>query len=575
MDTIKAFIIDLLEYKKTIVNNYGEIVNKGYNIKQLFFMTLQQDIESLSTMESLFKKHFAIKYKYRTMMTLISCIMPWNENWMDNLKNENVITIATENEKESKRKDIQIEIVAINVFGCKKSRDIDVMVVVKDYSQIMINDYIKDYVKQKLASIGYDVSRPIDINVCCKEHGNLQMMLHGGKETQNIIYHTYKFHKQIDPCIVDKTIEIIKFDKIIATAKFILDNFDKFVDDKVYKVENRNRKIAYCGHWTKISYVIDLMQNNLMLKYSDSIDWLNRMKSLTMKIVQIILAEQDIYLYSKDELIDKMCELFGNELYNGLSYLLFYGTEGYYDQKVVDYLFNQFCSIAINYEPSEPEWQEIPVNFNGSIPVNDIIVQEFFNSPMEQTQKLKDFMKGKSVNEMFIIPCVGKEHLKSIEQYCIFVDQRTRDWLEFNKKYSHSLSCVPQWIGYYHMIRANIMEMFCIFHSDFSQLFPNAKSIERATVGYLIKDDIGIAPDMILNVDGVLYPVEIKCLIGNNHNSDHRRAIELAKKELKTCSDIIGENGINKGILLFMHIFELNDEDDSTEFEACAVIIDL
>lgn len=58
-------------------------------------------------------------------------------------------------------------------------------------------------IKDRLINDQYDISeKELDINlIILNEKGNISISLKGGKSTQNIIFYTYKFHKQVYPCL--------------------------------------------------------------------------------------------------------------------------------------------------------------------------------------------------------------------------------------------------------------------------------------------------------------------------------------------------------------------------------------
>src|SRR5207247_1544387 len=90
------------------------------------------------------------------------------------------------------------EYISFNVIGCPESRDIDLVVVMKN--KVDVKELIDlEKLKGELVLLGYDINRELDINQIYiqEEDGKLQQSSKGApNETQNIIYYTYKHHKQ-------------------------------------------------------------------------------------------------------------------------------------------------------------------------------------------------------------------------------------------------------------------------------------------------------------------------------------------------------------------------------------------
>ncbi|AYV76616.1 MAG: hypothetical protein Terrestrivirus9_53, partial [Terrestrivirus sp.] len=557
----------------------------------------------------IFSKYFnSDKIDFKFISKIINEIRPW-----DNLFEDRIHRMISENnywteklQETVETEKINIEIIGVNVFGCPKSRDIDVMVVLSSPHQVtQMNPgktntkIIEEEVKKVLVECGYNLNRKLDINLCYVQDGNIYCMINGGRETQNIVFQTYHLHKQLYPCIVNKMIEIDPVDKIVATAKFILDYFEVLVGKDIYAQERQNRKDAYTGSWTKITYAIDIMKQSKLILYSESTEWLNAMKSLCMKIVQIILAENNVYEYTKEGLIERFSTLYP-DLRNGIEWCLFYGTRGSYNGETIKLLFSEYTKIAEIHEPIELEWKNIEINLTpnqfGSISTD--LISEFLKNPLVPTREFEEGFKLISqeggtnqvtrINHLFLIPCVGIEFLPpQLLDHVYIVPQRSSEWLNLLKEYICGTNLgVKQYNGedwvktYYNLIRGNIMEMFGIFHTDLSVFFD--KPFHRVTIGLLVeKKEIssrGMAPDLLLVSENDVIPVEIKCLVGRpGNNHDYRRAVHLAKKELTASFNILSialPNNPRKGIILIINTF-VNDFGSDYEFIARATMIDL
>ena len=109
-----------------------------------------------------------------------------------------------------------------NIFGCPLFTDIDIAFlvdnpdIIQKYKQNqIILDYgdILDEIKKHYPLKEFDINL-----VALDVHKNLSMAYKGSKETQNIIYNTYRYHRQKYPCFFDKQIDVDLNDKIRGLA---------------------------------------------------------------------------------------------------------------------------------------------------------------------------------------------------------------------------------------------------------------------------------------------------------------------------------------------------------------------
>ena len=187
-----------------------------------------------------------------------------------------------------------------NVFGCPLSTDIDVAIVVTTIMDEKILEL--NCIIDKLKTLGYDTTKSIDfIQIVLDERGTFCLSNIGSKETQNMIFHTYKYHKQMYPCIFNKPIEYVEpIDKIRTTSKYVIDNLEEFIDEELYKSDKDLKKRIYKNLPTRIECTNVLLQNYTITELNSLI------KSLCVKIYQSLIAyefpEHIPIMYSKVDL---------------------------------------------------------------------------------------------------------------------------------------------------------------------------------------------------------------------------------------------------------------------------------
>lgn len=533
---------------------------------------------------------------YKLCFRLIDIIEPWNEPMNEIiLTDSNIIklhrlTIDSTSE--------QIDIQSFNVFGCPHSRDIDVIVAVASPHLITNGNMhlLESDLKLKLAEIGYDVNRGLDINLCYALNGNIHCISNGGRETQNILFQTYDLHRQAYPCIVTSNIEIDIMDKLKATAKFILDHLEVLIGKKFYQVVRSDRKEAYKKSEDSIdfsnkmcSYILDNINESVDLTLNN-IQWRNFMKSLVMKIIQLILQFDSIETsYTKMGLTEKFDSLYQGSK-ESILWFLFYGTKGVFDIAILIVLFQQYNWIVhelnTTYEPLQ--FQPIQIDMSSvETSISNDLLSEFLKSASEPTSTFEvEFDKvcpNRDLNDFFQVDPIGAEYIPSdLNAHLHQIQQRSGEWLDLLRFYKcgTSLGVTPldpnvNWVKfYYNLIRGNIIEQMVISGGNFDSIL--GVSSHKITVGLLVREkkqgSPGCSPDLLLKINvvdpicsrttttGNIIPVEIKCINSRpNNNHDYRRSIKLATKQLESTIDILSvalPSNPRMGIICIVYFYD-------------------
>ena len=365
---------------------------------------------------------------------------------------------------------IQKEIIKLkeyNIFGCPLSTDIDIAFLVSNqdiierykHAQIELDfDDILDEIKKDYPNKDFDINL-----ITLDSQNNLSTAYKGSKETQNIIFNTYKYHRQKYPIFFDKQIDIDLNDKIRGLCVFILDYLRDIIGNEEYKHQREIKKRIYNDPAERIKYVNEVLSN-----ISINIDK-NIIKSITMKLIQIILLNDNLYAYTKKDMIELIQNYFDKNYENELWNLL---TRGSYHiaskdkdkQLIFNLLVNKY--IIIYYDLLNTyQWKKINVNFNNNVTkLDDDIITEFIKSPLVPNDKFLNIAKyimDDDINKYFILDIYGIEFLpQELHKYIIFEPQRSVKWIEYHREFTKGKLHIEG--DKYSMIRGAIGEMFII-----------------------------------------------------------------------------------------------------------------
>jgi hypothetical protein len=459
------------------------------------------------------------------------------------------------------------------VYGCPNSTDIDVACIIdKEYitnaipKPLLKSEYMR--LCQELESIGYDVHmRGIDLNLLCIEAGSCIAQLKGGIDTTNILKYTYDLHKQYYE--LDFPIEFIEstdIDKIKAMAKFIFD-YIKDVVLNYHELREERQKTYMRGseEMIKSSLIyIKYIQTNPDDKKKK---WFDFMKSITMKIIQLIIfTESKLYLYTKDEMT-KISNSYGFVV-EGIEYLLYRGTRGRFCENTIIKLFDYYIMIVDKYYKT---LNCTTISYHKSIVqnttrLNDELFREFIISPNVYTETFeKEWIEQnyENVNELFPINSTEIEKIKLprhiIENHLYQISQRSDEWMKLMKCFKCGKSGADikdTMTGKYNLIRGSITESIIIDLFDPSQI--QLFGWEKVTTGMIVENkeipgSTGCSPDLLLVKDNMIIPVEIKTLHDYNHNCDYYNKLELAQKQCQSVEKILGKHLIYSNLVIISY----------------------
>jgi len=526
---------------------------------------------------------------YRKVKDFVFAIRPWEPNPPQFTNNPQICWFVEFVNKWIKPEVNYVPYNLFLVFGCPASTDIDVAVFVTNRDDVF-GQIDEDKIRTELQELGYDIDyRKVDLAFVYMKNNVIINTGKGGKEIQNIIIHTYRYHRQKYPCPEFEIMPVDIQEKISATAKFIIDKLKILLLKQTYR-NIRNAKIEnYIGEWKRVEFSIAMFPT-IILEANPNEKWRRTMKSIVMKICQLILVENNILEYTKDGLAKKISDIFCQVDHQSLQYLLFWKKEGKLNTDLLAFLFNKYQMICEKHQPTEVVWIKHALNSHTNpTKLSDILFQEFVNSPFEPTEKfIQEWEKrydSTDASSMFIMQSDANSIPKDVQDsHVIDISQRTPEWknlLTFYKCGDNSVD-KSKWIdvrGIYHLIAGNIIEDMAIQQIDWQSLFPD-NYVEIASVGLLVKEkgvqnSPGIAPDLLLVIDETkIVPVEIKCLaqkpvenLSKDGNKNYRHKVSLAVRQIESTLDILDEN---QGIVCLINVYI---EDDKAKFEAHLTII--
>ena len=246
------------------------------------------------------------------------------------------------------------ELIGFIVVGCPESTDTDIIVIVSPENQpkgqvLPLSPDSLIRLKERLLSIGINQEKELDINLIYLENGRVIGFSKGGQETVNIIHSTWMYHPQemdgstpkllkyILPLEKEKMRDIFPR-KVMDISRWTLKRLKEFIQINNYQSirQEKNTVLANPGHscmnfFINISSMIILHPNDL--GNLNETKWRNNMKSLTMKLIQVVLwfkYEETCYL--KVELAERCIPIIfedeSESLVQEALYYLLRGTVG-------------------------------------------------------------------------------------------------------------------------------------------------------------------------------------------------------------------------------------------------------
>jgi len=244
------------------------------------------------------------------------------------------------------------------VFGCPLSTDIDVVCYVDEIysSNGFVNPLFSSEIERltaELSELGYDVSRGLDISLVTIKENNIVALSKGGRETQNIIISTHMHHIQKYPVPALEWVTGDILDKCRAIAKFYLDHLEHIALDYA-SVRNKKKEVYTIGTDAILDFSKTILQY-INMSNIESQQWVDTMKSIVMKYIQLIILSVGKYEYTKEGLAIMIDEMFKHEFETiGTNCLWFLtrGKRGAFSDKALEFLHSKYVKIIDDYYKS-------------------------------------------------------------------------------------------------------------------------------------------------------------------------------------------------------------------------------
>jgi hypothetical protein len=527
------------------------------------------------------------------------------------------------------------------VCGSPDSTDTDVICIITDpdypfdfqVDKICLIDLINEMTKH-----GFDLGEEgelLDISVVqLNARSDVKKSAKGTTQvTQNIAFFTWHHHRQIHemPLPIKRCIpvsEISKSDILKGLIKCFMDNIKFFRSSDDYRLDSKRKGVEYGGTLKeKMNFVMSFVSSDLVLfpdqfndlkEFTDLEDpeiekryinkvkkWQDCMKSLMMKIIQMILLMCDQLEYNKLELPARYTECCKNYhgvkdweheirwfLTRGKSLISSTGemtTDIDRCKACLYHLLGQ-CSIIVDDVQIKTNWIQLEMsNFNNPSHFTDGFWSEYLNSQECTIEKvdqiilslrktfpekeLCDFTLG-DIMTFFYEESKNIDVLRIIDP--VFVQnhvyecaQRSPEWMHLLKFHMCGNNTgLPQMdiidgetdkehlqriiIFYWNLIQGNLAEEIVsnMVNLDIVDGV-DLSGYAQVHVGMIVeekdsKDSLGNAPDMLLvhPTTGDVIPVEIKGVVGEfSENNSLRRVLDTALKQLSRCRNIMLKYG--------------------------------
>lgn len=486
-----------------------------------------------------------------------------------------------------------------NIIGCPLSTDIDLVICssCREHLSLPIDPLVMieltNDLKINLNHLPNKLNK-LDINLIFIHpltNQIVQTQKGGAKETQNIIFSTYHHHEQKFSCLVKNLEELEISDKLSAICKFVLDRLSILLSQDAYNKLRKEKIDIYKGDKLRYPYIIKILQNpGLMIFKNDDIAWRSAMKSLVMKLIQLIqLWNDEPISYTKLELSQSECLNGDNENDNKKMAFMFLTRQCLSLEQFqmaipfLNFLYQTLGDI-MQHTQNELNWIVVTPNellkdikikakIDDTIDHNSMkqLINLFLESPsIPSLEFIKLFTKMSivhdtdgttkhSINSVFLIPSHNLKYLPlENRNQVIDIPQRSAEWLKLLNFYNCGKTPIEcsiiselkakqnpnraddDWIKEnFHIISGAIWEYIVINYLDIprylfakqEQQFESKYEYEKVTVGYLVQKigdekSAGVAPDLLL-VKNVKNTLNI-----DNENKENNDKVENDDDEI-------------------------------------------
>lgn len=291
-----------------------------------------------------------------------------------------------------------------NLFGGKNGSDVDVAVMRTNQKPLFPPDLIS-FTKYLSEKLGCDPEKidPIFFSVNTKEFPgeNVQKSFatdKGGKESINIVYHTYGSHDQEHPCFFteEDLIAVHPTDQIYAVGKWVFDKMKKFIGPVEYKKLAKKKADLYLKVEGRHFFSCEMME-----KFDPNASFETRRlwKSFVMKVSQIVIydrnkkAHLDKDTYLKSGMARIMSEYYPSMSDNFHDSLLYRDRlenkiPSCFVREMIEIYHQHYLKLFPNIDPEKLIF--LPVDIPNPTSLDDQIFEAWKESPRVVNDKFVD-----------------------------------------------------------------------------------------------------------------------------------------------------------------------------------------
>jgi hypothetical protein len=452
------------------------------------------------------------------------------------------------------------------LIGCKYSTDKDIIIFAET-----LQEFYADYDTKIFEEMFPDSEIDLNVALIRKINGTWRIMQTRkgiAVNTHNIVYFTAR-----TPTRITCKVELNIHDMARVIASHVMSFMKALLPIELYASQSRNRTKALTEK--RVEYAIDVLR---MIKPIDNQKWHSEMKSVVMKLLQLILYHLDTTeVYQKQELAEISSAKLGLSE-DGLLWYLFRGTRGSYDADVLGKLIDKYVEILQDISV-ERSWSTLAIDtVTNKTNIDDKLFKMFIASPSVCTQDFATrfhIVHGEAVDTITQVFATKNSKTDLIpdplRHLAVDIIQGSKEWLEFQHRYNpHSANHKPPEehpfgyaAQYYNLIRGSMCEAIACdaIHKD---------GYYNLHVGMLLDKnmELAISPDLLLvstdRKNVIVY--EIKAVYGAKDSGIYKRAVWMATRQVQRAANMIRSTGINVyGRIVLVYVSDSDMFAEETE----------
>lgn len=303
-------------------------------------------------------------------------------------------------------------------------------------------------IKQDLVDLGFNlITKELDINLVYldpKTSNIIDSLIREPKLTQNIIHYTYNLHLQTYLPIIVCPIDIDLSNFVRSFSKIVLDWIEKLLGKTRYKELRYVKAQVYTNLISRLDFSLQILcEANFVQLFQTNPDII---KSLGMKLSQIILVYNNCLEYTKKNISKRVNEILPSINHDSMLFILSRGKLGHQTdlaniKTIFECLIMRYEQIILEIKSSY-DLKEVLIDLNICLTnLNDFTISEFIKSPEKPTSELDNWINTQyqlsgSINKIFVIKSSGCNLLPTTLLTHVHTEnQCSSQWLDLLKFY--------------------------------------------------------------------------------------------------------------------------------------------